>query len=57
MTALCPKCRRALECAACAEAGMTKAETARHFGVSRSTVTQVAQRHGIVFRSAREAPK
>lgn len=38
---------------ACAEKGMTQAETARHLGVSKEAVRQAANRHGIEFECGR----
>lgn len=36
----------------CAAAGMSKAETARHRGVTPAAVTRYAQKHGLKFRRA-----
>ena len=40
---------RSAEYRACAEAGMTQAETARHCGVSHVSVRDWARRHGLTF--------
>lgn len=38
---------------ACATSGMSMAETARDLGVTRSCITQMAQREGIAFTPGR----